>query len=351
MNCHPDDPSTVEAAAQEGGTAADALHRLIRGYWNTQIVRAAADLRIADHVTAGATTAKDIAAREGSDPVTTHRLLRACAALGLLCDEGEGRFATTLTGDLLRSGIPESLRDSALAFGAPGHWLPWGLLPQAVRRGETQVLTALGRDVFDYFGDHPDEAGHFSGAMSAITRRLTDEVVHLVDTTNVSTVVDVGGSNGVLLRGLMLANPALTGRLLDLPHVVDGARDLMGEAGLGERVDVMGGNFFEGVPSADLYVLKAILHDWDDASCELILRNCHASAEPGARVVVVENVIGTPSSTVEGAILDMNMLAISSGQERDLAEFDALFAASGWRRISLHQTSGSRFVMEAVYDG
>jgi hypothetical protein len=123
---------------------------MIHGYWASQVVRAAADLRLADHLAAGARTAAEVAALESSDPHATYRLMRACAGLGLLDYDGDGRFSVTRTGSLLRSGVPGSLRDTALVFGAPGHWLPWGQLPEAVRKGSTQAAAALGADLFDY---------------------------------------------------------------------------------------------------------------------------------------------------------------------------------------------------------
>jgi O-methyltransferase domain/Dimerisation domain len=319
---------------------------MINGYWISQVVRAAADLRLADHLAAGAQTAGDVADRESSDPLTTHRLMRACAGLGLLAHDGDGRFSLTPTGTLLRSGVPGSLRDNALVFGAPGHWLPWGQLPEAVRKGGTQAAAVLGDDLFGYLAGQPEEAAQFSAAMEALTGSLAADAAQVIDVSGVSLAVDVGGATGELVRELMRGNDGLRGAVLDLPHAATAAGRAAEAAGLGDRFSAVEGDFFAAVPGADLYLLKTILHDWDDDSCVRILRNCRDAAWPGARMIVIENVIRDPGRDRFAALLDMNMLAVSTGQERDLAAYDELFAASGWRRTAVHALPGARSLLE-----
>jgi len=162
----------------------------------------------------------------------------------------------------------------------------------------------------------------------------------------VSVAVDVGGSNGSLVQALMQGNPRLTGIVLDRPNVVPGAILEAGKAGLADRFTAVGGDFFTEVPAANLYLLKLILSDWDDESCRTILRNCPSSARPGARAVVMETVVGEIGKPDFGALLDIHMLCVTEGQERDLNEFDALFAASGWRRVAIHQTRTPFAILE-----
>jgi hypothetical protein len=333
------------------GESAAALRQMMNGYWITQIVRAAADLRLADHVSAGARTAEEIAERESSDPVTTHRLMRACASLGLLSHDGERRFSMTPMGELLRSDTPGSLRESALSAGSPAFWLPWGRLPEAVRTGQSQVRTALGMTAMDYFAEHPDEAAHFTASMSSLTSGAVDQLVRLIDTSGTSLAVDVGGADGELVRGLMRANPDLHGQVFDLPHVIDEARQVVPETGLAGRLSFVEGDFLDFVPAADLYLLKAVLHAQNDDACVRVLGNCRAAARPDARLMVIENVISDIGDPSFVALLDVNMLAVSQGQERDLAEYDALFAASGWRRVTTHRARGPRSVLELMPTG
>jgi hypothetical protein len=346
----PESADTKETGARKDKSLGDrptmTLLGMIHGYWISQVVRAAADLRLADHLAAGPLTAREVADLESSDPHATYRLMRACAAHGLLACDDDGRFAVTPTGELLRSGVPGSLRDHALAFGAPGHWLPWGQLPEAVRKGGTQAAAVLGDDLFDYLAGQPEEEAQFAASMEALTGGVAADAARVIDVCGASLAVDVGGGTGQLVRELMRANDGLHGLVLDLPQAAAAARRAAAADGLGTRFSAMAGDFFSVVPPADLYLLKAILHDWDDESCVRILRNCRKAARPEARVMVIENVILDPGRDRFATLLDMNMLAVTSGQERDLAAYDALFAAAGWRRAAMHALPGARSLLE-----
>ena len=329
-----------------GGRETMALLGMIHGYWNSQVVRAAADLRLADHLAAGPLTADEVAGLESSDPGTTYRLMRACVGLGLLAHEDDGRFSVTTAGALLQSGVPGSLRGHALAFGAPGHWLPWGQLPEAVRKGGSQAAAVLGAGLFDYLAGQPEEEAQFAASMQALTGAIAADAAKVIDVTGVSLAVDVGGGTGELVRALLRASDGLHGLVLDLPDNADAARRAAEAEGLGARFTGMAGDFFAAVPAADLYLLKAVLHDWDDDSCVRILRNCREAARPGARLIVIENVIRDLTRDRFATLLDMNMLAATSGQERELAEYDALFAAAGWERTALSTLPGARQLLE-----
>src|ERR1700728_2076707 len=217
----PDTRDAAETAAREDKSLGDrptmALLGMIHGYWNTQVVRAAADLRLADHLADGPLTAGEVADLESSDPRATYRLMRACVGLGLLTHEGDGRFSVTPAGALLGTCVPGSLRDHALAFGAPGHWLPWGQLPEAVRKGATQAAAVLGNDLFGYLAGQPEESAQFSASMEALTGALAADAARLIDVTGVSLAVDVGGGTGQLVRELMRGNAGVHGMVLDLP--------------------------------------------------------------------------------------------------------------------------------------
>ncbi|SFF81667.1 Dimerisation domain-containing protein [Actinacidiphila alni] len=328
----------------------DAVFGMLTGHWVAQTVRAAAHLRIADHVAAGATSADEVAAREGSDPATTYRLMRACASLGLLGHEGGRRFSVTPRGQVLREGVPGSLREAALVQGAEGHWRSWGVFPEAVRSGGNGAVLALGRNLFEHFGDHPVEGALFSQAMSNMTGLVVADAAALLDLGGATRVVDLGGADGALILALMRENPRIEGQVFDLPHVVGGAERAAREAGLADRFTAVAGDFFEKVPEADYYLLKWVLHDWSDEQCRVILGNCREAAAPGARVLVIEALVGEVGTPDPAAVLDMNMLAASDGQERDLAEYDALFAATGWRRTAVSPTRSlySLIELEAV---
>lgn len=339
-----------DAASSDLAADAAAVFDLLIGLVRAQVLRGLAELRIADHLAERALTAEELADREGSQPRAAYRLMRAAASLGLLSPEGERRFALTGRGRLLRSDVPGSLRSLVLAQTGQGLWQSWAHFPEAVRQRGTQAGKALGADVFAYFAkpENAEEAALFAKAMGDISGLVTQGAMAAVSTTGVSTVVDVGGSNGDFVLALMEADPRLNGQVLDLPHVVEGARAEAEKRGLSARFSAVAGDFFEDVPPADLYLLKTILHDWDDDQCTAILRRCRSAVNEGGRALVVEMVIGEPGRPDLATLSDMAMLTMTNGMERDLDEFDTLFAASGWRRTKTYPVGAGYFGLELV---
>lgn len=327
----------------------DRMMTMLTGFWVTQIVSAAATFNLADHLAAGIDTAEAIAAKEHIDPDATRRLIRACGSLGLVTSaDGVRLTGTSLLSTLLRDD-PNSLRGMALVQAAPGHWLTWGCFADAVRSGTGQMQAAHGTcgTIFDYFAAHPDEASHFTEAMSNLSAAAAIEIAKVIDTRGVGYAVDVGGANGEVLRAMMRANPDLRGAIYDLAHIVPDAAAAARKDGLQERLSAVGGDFFESVPPSDLYLLKYILHDWDDESCTRILRNCRAALHEGGRLVVIDYLVGGFGVPGLPTMMDMNMLVMNGGKERDLAEFDALFASTGLRRTTVGQ-AGQFAVIETV---
>ena len=321
---------------------------MIFGFCVSQIIRTAAELSLADHLAAGPLTAQEIAEREGSAPATTFRLMRACAAFGLLTTDEAGRFHGTPLLDTLRTDAPRSLRAFAMAITNSAHWLPWIRFGASVRTGHSQAHNALGMDFFDYLERHPSLAQEFSAGMSSGTSVWALELADLIDTTNVRRAVDIGGANGALLALLQKANPALHGIVFDRPNVARDAERQIARNGFAERTEVVGGDFFESVPAGDLYLLKFILHDWDDESCVKILRRCREALEPGGRLAIFELVTGADGDAGLTALMDLNMLAVLNGRERSLREFDALLHRAGLQRTAVLTTVSPYSVIEAV---
>jgi hypothetical protein len=344
--------TTDDADQAADDTAADAagLMQYIFGGVAAQVLHGVAALNIADYLADGPLSAEEVARLAGSDAGATYRLMRTAASLGVLTFDADRRFALTGRGRLLRSGVPGSLRATALSMTGDLHWRPLALLPGAVREGASQAENALGATVFDYLAAPSNAAqaatfAEFMGGMSSLTAAGT---VAAADTAGVTTVVDVGGADGQFVLELMAAHPGLRGQVLDLPHAAGRAAREAEQRGLSGRFTAVAGDFFLEVPAADLYLLKMILHDWDDDRATAILRNCRAAVNEGGRALVVETVIGeigAPESAFS-TIIDMIMLCITGGTERDLAEFDALFAASGWRRGRTYPVGAGYFGME-----
>lgn len=237
---------TVPAAS----TAPQQMLQMITGYWVTQVVHGVARFALADHLQRGPMTAEAFADIAGLDRRATVRFLRACASLGLVKVAG-GRFFTTELLDTLRKDNPQSLRGFALSQPAPGHWLPWGRFADALKTGERQTVAALGAEIFEYFAATPGEAAAFTEAMSGLTVAVAEEVARLLDTTGLTRAVDVGGAAGTLLFSVLRANPRLEGIVFDMPTVVASAAAAAREAGLGQRVEVIDGDFFDSVPEGD----------------------------------------------------------------------------------------------------
>ncbi|MGW3353501.1 methyltransferase [Nonomuraea rubra] len=322
--------------------------QMMTGYWVTQMVRTAAELRIADHLHDGAATAAEVAEAESLDPDATFRFLRACASLGLAAPADGGRFKSTSLLATLRTGTPDSLRDLALWGGAESHWLPWGRLADAVRTGSTRAGDALGAPFFDWLSTQPKEATVFTNSMTAMTRNLAHQLADVIDIKDAEVAVDVGGAAGNLVQTLMQRHPGLNGRVLDLPHVGAEAEASAERLGIADRFRFVGGDFFEKVPSGDLHLLKFVLHDWDDASCVRILRNCRESLNPGGRVLVMELIVDEVGAPGLAPLMDMNMLALLTGKERSLDQFKAVFEEAGLRLERVTPSASLVPVLEAV---
>jgi SAM-dependent methyltransferase len=324
-----DHPFTPSGSAEPPDGDVGRLLEMITGYWSTQLVRTAALYSIADHLAAGLTRAEDIAQVENLHPEATFRFLRACATIGLVNFDGT-EFTSTSLLELLRSDRPDSLHAEAVWGGMPSHYVGWGKLPEVVRTGKSQIEAVYGVPLFDAFAADPVEASTFTNAMASMTRSLASTLAELIDVGTATMVVDVGGANGEFVHELMRLHPQLAGIVQDGPHVVPDAAAAAEKLGLSDRFSVVGGDFFESVPTADLHLLKLIVHDWDDKAAVSILRNCAQALNPGGRVIVADMVVsldkGRPGLE---ELMDVNMMVMLTGRERSLQEFDGLFRKAG----------------------
>jgi len=303
----------------------------ISSYWLSQIIGVVARLRLADLLADGPLSSDELAPRVGAHPDGLYRVMRAGVVAGLFTQVPPRTFTLTPMGACLRSEVPGTMHDMAIMMTAPGHWLPWSDLFTAVQTGRSTARKALGTDLWEHYKKNPEEAAHFDRAMGSFSSFVATEVARLHDFSPYARVADVGGSQGVLLAAVLRAHPSCRGILFDLPHVIEGARAQVEAEGLGQRMDLVAGSFFEPVlPAAEAYLLKHILHDWDDASSTSILRQLHHAAPPGARLIVVEMVMpdsGEPSRT---ALIDLNMLVLADGRERTAREYEELLTRTGW---------------------
>ncbi len=311
------------------------LFRMVTGYYVSRAIYVAAKLGIADLLAEGARSHDKLAEVTGTQADSLRRVLRLLASADVFAEEEDGKFALTPIGACLRSGVPGSMRAAALLFGGITQQA-WGDLLHSVETGEPAFRRAFGMEPFDYMAAHPDEAANFDAAMANFSRHIATEVAAAYDFSPFRRVVDVGGGNGALLAGILGANPTLTGIVFDLPDVAARAREQMRELGLADRCEIAGGDFFKQVPGGgDAYLLKHVIHDWNDERAIEILKTCRRAMGAEARLLLVEGVypsrIDQSDESRGAAANDVNMLVCTGGRQRSEAEFRRLYEAAGFR--------------------
>lgn len=323
---------------------------LIGASWITQAIATAAELGIADHLAADARTVASLAGDIKCDPVALARLMRALASLEL-CRELPGpAYALTDMGALLRDDGQPSLRAWALWWGR--HlWPVWGQLGESVRTGRSARELATGRSGYAHVEADASAAAVFNRAMCELTSLIAAEVLRLADFGDAERIVDVGGGHGELLSAILRAHPASSGTLFDLPHALAGATERMDADGLRERCAIVGGDFFAAVPAGgDVYLLKSVLHNWDDDRCAAILRQCRRAMRAGARLMVIERALPERMSAADRAVArsDLNMLVGVGGRERTQQELRALLDTAGFAVRRVLPTALELWIVEAV---
>ncbi|MEV7131055.1 methyltransferase [Streptomyces sp. NPDC093260] len=308
---------------------------LAHGFMASQVLRAAARLSLAELLSDRALTSAELSEECGTHPQATHRLCRALVALGLLAEEGAGRFTLTEAGALLRTDRPDSLHALVCMLTDPTTVAAWQGLEESVRSGEPHFSKEFGQEFFDYLGTQPHLSAQFNAAMSQNTRRMAGLVARHHDFGQYGTVVDIGGGDGTLLAEVLRAHPSVKGILFDVPAALADAARTFEDARIGARGVLEPGDFFTAVtPGGDLYVLKSVLHDWNDEQCLTILRHCRQAMTDTGRLLVVERVL--PDRATEGEddlmfLSDLNMMVKVGGRERTRADFDALLSEAGFR--------------------
>jgi len=318
---------------------------LVAGYWSSQVVRVVSRLGLADLLAGEPRPAEELAGAVAADPDALSRLLRAAAATGLVREAGRDRYALTPAGECLLSD-GRMLGDVAIGLTDPAFWRCWEHLEDAVRAGEPASGRALGTDIWTYYRREPAEGARFAAAMNAIGATLAASLAARYDLPPHARVVDVGGGGGLLLAELLARSETATGVLVDRPEVLLAARELVAARGIGERVELREGDFLaELPPGGDVYVLKSVLHNWDDESAARILANCHRAARAGSLLLVIGYVL--PREPGFAHLLDLMMLVQFGGRERTEEEHRALLSASGYTVLRVLPAVGAWGIIEA----
>ena len=331
--------------------ATEAMLGHISAYWISQLVFVAATLGIADELARRPLSAEALAERLGVHGPSLHRVLRALASVGVFAERPDGRFRLTPLAATLRSDVPGSLRSFALMMVDDYNWQAWGALLHGVRTGEIPFDHVHGRPIFEYLRARPEKDRVFSESMASISGVENAAIARGYAFGRLRTLVDVGGAHGHLLATILRRHRRLRGVLYDQPQVVAAARNagFVTAKDVAERCTTEGGSFFDSVPAgADAYLMKYIIHDWNDEQCVRILDLCRRAMAPGGRVLVVEHIVPPGNGPDFAKLLDINMLVGPGGSERTRKEFTALFARAGLRLRAVHATASPLKVLEAV---
>ncbi|MBI1247282.1 methyltransferase [bacterium] len=324
------------------------LDRMITGYWISQAIYAAAKFNVADHLKDGPKSIDQLAAETSTNPDALYRLLRALASVGIFA-EGESRqFSSTPIGELLQTDVPGSKKALALMSGDE-QFRAWGDIDYSIQTGKMSFDKVFGKPIFEYLGEHPDKAKIFDAAMVGVHGRESDLITGAYDFSKISVVADIGGGNGSQITPILKKNGHLKGILYDLPHVIERAQAPMEAAGLTDRCELIGGSFFESIPEgADVYMMRHIIHDWDDEKSITILKNCHKAMPADGKLLIMDSVIPPGNDPNPAKFLDLVMLMIPGGKERTEEEFRQLLDQAGFQLTQVIPTDGGVSIVEAV---
>ena len=340
--------TTGTQAATEKMDPVEHLMQILLGCFPSQAVYVAAKLGIADLIKDGPRTAADLAAQTSTHERSLYRVLRSLASVGIFTETESKTFALTPAADLLLSDHPGSMRDTAIFMGEKWHWSVYGEMLYSVQTGKVAWEKVHGQEVFPYFQQHPEEYEIFNRAMTSMSTNVLPALVEAYDFTGVDTLVDIAGGHGMLLSGFLKRNPGLKGVLFDLPQVIDGATGLLNAEGVADRVQLESGDFFEKVPEgADAYMMKFIIHDWDDERSLKILRNIYRDSAPNARLLLFEMVVPAGNEPHFSKIQDLEMLVSPGGVERTEQEYRDLLSQAGFELRRIIPTQSPFNIVEA----
>ena len=325
------------------------LAQMVHGFWVTQAIYVAAKLGIADLVEDGPRTCDELAMAADANPEALYRLLRALASLGIFREVEDRRFGLTPLAEPLQTGTLDSVRNTALMPVDTGFRQQWGEILYSVRTGKPAFDYVFGMGNHRYFAKHPESSQVFSGAMTEVGREDSAAVLEAYDFSGITKLVDLGGGRGTFLADILKAYPRMHGLLFDMPHVVEGAREVMEADGVADRCELVSGDFFQSVPAGgDAYIIKNVIHDWYDPEAAVILKNCRSGIAAGGRLLIVDFVIPLGNEPHPGKLMDLAMLVGAGGRERTGPEFHSLLDAASFQLTRIIPTRSAYNVVEAT---
>jgi O-methyltransferase domain/Dimerisation domain len=327
-----------------------AMMPMIFGFMVSQAIHVAAKLGIADLLKDEPKGYAELACATATHAPSLYRVLRALASAGVFAETEPGVFGLTPLGETLRSDVPGSMRAMSVFMGEQCNWQAWGDILHSVKTGESAFEHVFGMGFFQHLERHPEAARVFSEAMTSNSEPFDAAVTAGYDFSGISRIIDLGGGHGSLISSILKAYPNMKGILFDAPHVSEGARSRLKAEGVSERCEVIAGDFLESIPGgADAYMMKHIIHDWDDANAVAILKNCRRAMPEGAgKLLLIEEVLPCDNTPALAKLIDLEMLLMPGGRERTEAEYRTLFEAAGFRLTSVTPTQSPLSVIEGV---
>ncbi len=323
------------------------MMQMITGYWVSRCLYVAAKLEIPDLVSEKPMTIEQIAEATGSHAPSLYRVLRALASIGVFREDENGYFHLTPMAEILTSSHPQSLRQLTVMFGEETYY-SWSELLHNVTTGENAFQHVYGEEFFPYLAKNPESSHIFNEAMTDYIAQTHFAVVETYDFSGITKLADIGGGNGTLLTLILNKYPNMQAILFDQPHVIEEAKTHM-PAHLHERCEMVGGDFFQSVPTgADAYLLSSIVHDWDVERGIQILRNVRAAMQSGDKLLLVETVLAERNQPDFGKLLDLTMLTVTGGLERTAAEYGEVLTQTGFDMQRVVSTASPGSIVEAV---
>lgn len=308
------------------------LRQLLHGFQLTRVVTACAELNLPDLVRDTPKSIAELAELTKTQSDHLARLLRAAVALEILSEPSPNHFALGIHGQYLCSDHPENLKAVAVCFAQSWVWNSWGNLTESVKTGQTGIELFSGEKFFDYLAARP-EAQHIFSAVMASGAALDEELAACLEFSGKKSIADIGGARGTFLCKILKKWPQAQGIIFDLPSVKSDAEQFIESQGLRNRVSFKGGDFFKGLPpGCDCFLLRYILHDWNDQECRAILANCFSALPPGASLIIVDTLMAdVKEHELRARMLDINMMIQTGGRERTESEFNDLLNEAGFK--------------------
>jgi 2-polyprenyl-3-methyl-5-hydroxy-6-metoxy-1,4-benzoquinol methylase len=335
------------ANSQQHSAHQKVLMDYIMGFRATQLLALAARLNLAEYLSGGAKTALQLSQVTNTNTQALYRLLRALSNLGIVEKNEDGTFSITPSGRLLCENAPGSVRNVAILYGEHWLWQAYARLSYSVEQGKQAFEFVHRQTLYNYLQKNSPASDAFNRAMSDFSNIESESIKNAYSFSEAQSIVDVGGGQGVLVSSILKANLHISAIVFDLPEVINTIATESITQKNSFRISYARGDFFSNVPAGgDIYLLKSVLHNWDDASCISILRNCHKAMAKNAKLLIIERIIPDGNEKSESKLFDINMLVMTGGQERTKDEYKKLLDVAGFYLLQVISTHSPMSILE-----